>query len=242
VGQRADSRAAPSLLTTRWHEGERSLDTPTSLPTSLSPSEDPTSIATALSADLETEAKFTRALLALAPPAKFAWKPHEKSMSLVQLTSHLAETPAWCGSMLEPSMDFAAMGDYRPFVAKDTQELLATFDRNHAQAVSALRGRDDRFLHETWTMKNGPKVLLSQPRKDVLRSILVHHAIHHRGQLGVYLRMLDVPLPPIYGPTADHPSFRPPRPAPVIRCEARRPGSVTGSRRSGTRRPGNRFR
>jgi uncharacterized damage-inducible protein DinB len=165
------------------------------------------SIANDLVADLETEAKNTRAMLAVVPEAQLAWKPHEKSMSLGQLASHLAETPAWAGSMLEPSMDFGAMGDYRPFLARSRAELLATFESNHATATSALRGRDDRVMNETWTMRNGATVLVTQPRKEALRSILVHHAVHHRGQLSVYLRLLGVPLPPIYGPTADHPSF-----------------------------------
>ena len=165
------------------------------------------SIANDLVADLETEAKNTRAMLSVAPEAQLAWRPHERSMSLGQLASHLAETPAWAGSMLEPALDFASMGDYRPFLARSRAELLATFESNHAAATSALRGRDDRTMNETWTMKNGATVLLAQPRKEALRSILVHHAVHHRGQLSVYLRLLGVALPPIYGPTADHPSF-----------------------------------
>ena len=165
------------------------------------------SIASTLVADLEAEAKLTRTMLAVVPEDRFPWKPHEKSMSLGQLASHLAETPAWTGSMLEPAMDFAAMGDYRPFLARSRGELLATFEANHAAAAGALRGRDDRAMNEAWTMKNGPTVLLTQPRKDALRCILVHHAVHHRGQLSVYLRLLGVPLPPLYGPTADHPAF-----------------------------------
>jgi uncharacterized damage-inducible protein DinB len=165
------------------------------------------SISQTLLSDLETEAKHTRTMLALVPEESLAWKPHEKSMSLGQLASHLAETPSWTSAMLEPSMDFAALGDYRPFLARTRSELLAVFERNHAESVAALRGRDDRFMGETWTMRNGPQVLLSEARKDALRSTLVHHAVHHRGQLSVYLRLLGVQLPPIYGPTADHPGF-----------------------------------
>ena len=165
------------------------------------------SIAADLVSDLEAEAALTRTLLARVPEPELAWKPHEKSMSLAQLASHLAETPAWTGAMLEPAMDFAAMGDYRPFLARTRAELLQTFETNHAASVAALRGRDDRFLQETWTMRNGSAVLMTQPRRDALRQILVHHAVHHRGQLTVYLRLLGVPLPPLYGPTADHPGF-----------------------------------
>jgi uncharacterized damage-inducible protein DinB len=165
------------------------------------------SIATALVSDLEVEAKNTRKMLALVPEAKLAWKPHEKSMSLGQLASHLAETPSWTGAFLEPSMDFAAMNDYRPFLASSRAELLATFEKNHRASVESLRSRDDRFMGETWTMRKGPEVLMSQPRKEALRATLVHHAIHHRGQLSVYLRLLGVPLPATYDPTADDPSF-----------------------------------
>jgi len=165
------------------------------------------SIAEALTTDLEQEAAGTRKMLALVPEAKFAWKPHEKSMTLGQLASHLAEAPAWTAGFLEPVMDFAAMKDYVPFAAKTNAELCAAFDKNHEAALAGLRGRDDAFLRATWTMKNGDTVLMSQPRKDAMRSILLHHTIHHRGQLSVYLRLLGVPLPGIYGPTADSPKF-----------------------------------
>jgi len=165
------------------------------------------SIATTLVSDLEEEAKNTRKMLALVPEAKLAWKPHEKSMTLGQLASHLAEAPSWTGGFLEPFMDFAAMEGYRPFAATSRAELLATFEKNHRGCVEALRARDDRFMSDTWTMKREPEVLMSQPRKEALRSTLVHHAIHHRGQLSVYLRLLGVPLPSLYGPTADDPSF-----------------------------------
>jgi uncharacterized damage-inducible protein DinB len=165
------------------------------------------SIASTLVSDLEEEAKNTRKMLALVPEAKLAWKPHEKSMTLGQLASHLAEAPSWTGAFLEPSMDFAGMEGYQPFLAKTRAECVAEFEKNHRACVEALRSRDDRFMGETWTMRKGAQVLMSQPRKDALRATLVHHAIHHRGQLSVYLRLLGVPLPPVYGPTADDPSF-----------------------------------
>jgi len=164
------------------------------------------SIADALVTDLQTEAANTRKVLALVPEAQFAWKPHEKSMTLGQLASHLAEAPSWTGSMLEPAMDFAGMQGYRPFAARSLVECVAEFEKNHHACIESLRGRDDRFMSALWTMKNGPKVLAQQPRNEALRTTLVHHAIHHRGQLTVYLRLLGVPLPPIYGPTADEPS------------------------------------
>lgn len=165
------------------------------------------SIALTLVPDLEAEARNTRKMLALVPEGQLGWKPHEKSMSLGQLASHLAEAPSWTGAMLEPSLDFAALEGYQPFVARTRAECLAEFERNHRACVEVLRARDDRSMNEVWTMRQGATTLLSQPRKDALRMTLVHHAVHHRGQLSVYLRLLGVALPPVYGPTADDPSF-----------------------------------
>ena len=166
------------------------------------------SLATLLVADLEQEAKNTRKMLEAVPEAKLDWKPHEKSMTLGQLASHLAENPSWISAMLEDEMDFAtAMTDYKPFAAKNRKELLDGFDKNLRAGLDALRGRADAFLEKTWTMRNGPKVLMALPKHQAVRSTGIHHWIHHRGQLSVYLRLLGVPLPQVYGPTADNPSF-----------------------------------
>jgi uncharacterized damage-inducible protein DinB len=165
------------------------------------------SIASALVADLEEEATNTRKMLEVVPEEKLAWKPHEKSMTLGQLASHLAENPAWTSAMLEDEMDFGAMGDYRPFDAQSRAELLAAFEKNLRAALDAIRGRSDAFLSTQWTMRNGEKVLMTAPKHAAIRSTAIHHWIHHRGQLSVYLRLLGVPLPQIYGPTADNPTF-----------------------------------
>lgn len=165
------------------------------------------SIANELIRDLEAEAKKTRAMLAVVPETKLDWKPHAKSMTLGGLAGHVAENPAWISAMLEDEMDFGAMKDYRPFAPKDRGELLAAFDKNVRAGLDAIRGRSDAFLLGTWTMRNGDKVLMSAPKHDAIRGTAIHHWIHHRGQLSVYLRLLDVPLPQTYGPTADAPSF-----------------------------------
>ncbi len=165
------------------------------------------SIASELIRDLEAEAVKTRAMLAAVPAGRLDWKPHEKSMTLGALASHLAESPSWISAMLEDEMDFAVLADYRPFEAKDRAELLAGLERNLRAGVDALRGRDDAFLSTTWTMRNGAKVLMSAPKHEALRATAIHHWIHHRGQLSVYLRLLGVPVPQTYGPTADHPSI-----------------------------------
>ncbi len=164
------------------------------------------SLAAALVADLEEEAKNTRKMLELVPEAKLEWKPHEKSMTLGQLASHLAENSSWIGAMLEDELDFAAFSGYQPFSAKNGKELLEGFEKYLRAGLDAIRGRSDAELARTWTMRNGPKVLMSSPKHQAIRSTAIHHWIHHRGQLSVYLRLLGVPLPQIYGPTADEPS------------------------------------
>lgn len=154
--------------------------------------------------DYEAEAGFTRTMLAAVPADKLEWRPHDKSWSLGELAGHLAEMGSWTGAMLEDEMDFAKMpADYKPYVPADHAELLATFEKNAGDFKPALEGRDDDFMLSTWTMRKGEQVLMTSPRHAALRSILLHHQAHHRGQLTVYLRQLDVPVPPTYGPTAD---------------------------------------
>ncbi|MCP4202690.1 MAG: hypothetical protein GY769_12235 [bacterium] len=165
------------------------------------------SIAESLIADMKQEGKYSRAILGAVPADKYDWQPHEKSMSLGMLASHIAETPTWLGSMMEDVFDFGAgMKDYKPFAAADQEELLAAFDENLAGAIALLEDKDDEFMTRVWKGVKGDKELMAGPRGAVARSILVQHAAHHRGQLTVYLRMLDVPVPPTYGPTADFPS------------------------------------
>jgi len=164
-------------------------------------------LAETLVMDYEYESVNTRKMLEIAPADRFDWKPHEKSKSVGMLASHLAETPTWISSMMEDEMDFGAMEDYQPFLAKDPDELLTAFDKNLADGLDFIRDKVDAFLSRTWTMKMGDKILMQQPKHGVIKAICIHHTIHHRGQLSVYLRMLDVPLPSIYGPTADNPSF-----------------------------------
>jgi len=165
------------------------------------------SIASDLVRDLESEARKAREVLATVPEEKLAWKPHAKSMSLGTLAGHVAENPSWISAMLEDEMDFDSMKDYRPFEPKTSAELLAGLDKNLADGVAAIRGRSDAELLRTWTMRKGEEVLMSLPKHEAIRGTGIHHWIHHRGQLTVYLRLLDVPVPQTYGPTADRPAF-----------------------------------
>ena len=164
-------------------------------------------IAETIVADFERDAAMSRKLLEAVPEDRFDWKPHEKSWTLRQLAGHVAEAPAWTGAMLEDSMDFADMGDYRPFVPETKAELLQTQEQHRAAFAPVLAGKDDDFMRATWTMRKGDEVVMEQPRADVIRDIVLHHSAHHRGQLTVYLRMLDVPVPKTFGPTADEPDF-----------------------------------
>lgn len=166
------------------------------------------SIRASLLADLRLEAASTRRLLASVPPEHWDWRPHERSMPLGALASHLAENPSWGLATLERDLDLAAaFTDRRPFVASGREELLATFDANAASLERALAAADEASLEVPWRMLDGERVLMTLPRHTALRVTLLHHQIHHRGQLSVYLRLLDVPVPRTYGPTADMPGF-----------------------------------
>lgn len=164
------------------------------------------SIAAALTADYSTEAKKTRALLEAVPDDKHDWRPHEKSWTLGQLASHIAEAASWHDSMQEDVFDFdAMMTEYKPFVAADRSEMLTAFDDNSASFLAAIDGKDDDFMSGTWKGISGGKEIMNEVRHQAMRDFLINHVIHHRGQLTVYLRLLDVPVPSTFGPTADFP-------------------------------------
>jgi uncharacterized damage-inducible protein DinB len=157
-----------------------------------------------IAAELQREAATTRKMLERVPEDKMAWRPHEKSMTLGRLAGHIAELPSLVASVVtRDEVDFAA-GNYQPFEASNSAELLEKFDKNIAGAVEALKGQaDDEYLLKPWRLKRNGQVLFELPRAAVLRTMGLNHVIHHRGQLSVYLRLLDVPLPSVYGPTAD---------------------------------------
>jgi uncharacterized damage-inducible protein DinB len=165
------------------------------------------SLASVLVDHFTEEAGHSRTVLAATPQDMLAWSPHERSMTLAQLTGHIAEMPAWCHGILEGDLDFLANGDYTPYVPETKADLLETFDRNVAGFQETLDGRDDELMLTMWTMRAGDKVLMSAARHAALRQVAVNHVIHHRGQLSVYLRLLGVAVPSTYGPTADTPGF-----------------------------------
>lgn len=163
-------------------------------------------IVDALLPEFDHEMTTTRKLLERVPEDRFDWKPHAKSFSLGALATHVAALPAWGAEALTRS-EFDIAGSQPPAATPSKAELMSTFDTNAATARSALAGKTDGELMATWTLKRGGKAIFSMPKANVLRSFVLNHLIHHRGQLSVYLRLLDVPVPSIYGPSADEPSF-----------------------------------
>jgi uncharacterized damage-inducible protein DinB len=153
--------------------------------------------------DLDQEMATTRRVLERVPDEHLGWKPHAKSFSLGDLATHIATLPVWLTSIVtEDSFDVAApMPRQEPLPSRDA--ILAAFDEQLAAFRSRLDEADDATLGRTWEMRAGEKVVFALPKVAVLRSVGINHIVHHRGQLSVYLRVLDVPVPSIYGPSAD---------------------------------------
>lgn len=159
-----------------------------------------------LIAELEREAATTRRMLERIPADKYDWKPHEKSMTITRLASHIAELPDWVAMTLHTKeLDFAK-GAYNPELFSETKGLLAYFEQTLASGLKSLEEADDEILSEEWTMRNGEKIYFTAPKSEMIRTCY-SQIVHHRAQLGVYLRLLDVPLPASYGPTADEGSM-----------------------------------
>ena len=157
-------------------------------------------ISRAFLAELDVEMPTTRRLLERVPGDRAAWKPHEKSFSLGHLAQLVSRMPGWIVHTLkQDALDLSAGAAYS---LESTATLLAEFDRNVAEARAALEAAEDAVYAQPWSLKAGDRTFFTLPRIAVMRQN-VNHLVHHRGQLSVYLRLLDVPLPSIYGPTAD---------------------------------------
>ncbi len=157
--------------------------------------------------ELAMEAATTRRVLERVPEPSLAWRPHAKSMSLGQLAMHVATLPQQLSDFLAgDTLDFSAAAVAPPSAASHSA-LIAAFNESIAYAQRYLESLSDERAMATWTLKNGETPLFSAPRVGVLRSFLFNHWYHHRGQLVVYLRLLDVPVPSVYGPTADENPF-----------------------------------
>jgi uncharacterized damage-inducible protein DinB len=157
-------------------------------------------------AELDHESATSRRVLERVPEDRMGWKPHERSMTLGRLAGHVAELPVWAVSIVTMDvLDLASDHGMVAFNPTSREELLATFERRIAEFRAAAQGASDEHLRGHWKLAQGDKILLDMPRAVALRSFVMSHTIHHRGQLSVYLRLLDVPVPSIYGPSADDP-------------------------------------
>jgi uncharacterized damage-inducible protein DinB len=160
-------------------------------------------IATGLIGELTQEAATTRKILERIPAEKFDYKPHEKSMTMIRLATHVAEMINWITvTCTTDELDFA-VGDNKPFEAKDSVELVEYHDKLVGEALEALKNTSDEAMKQPWTLKNGETVYFTMPKINCLRGMCFNHIWHHRGQLSVYLRLNDIPVPQIYGPSAD---------------------------------------
>jgi uncharacterized damage-inducible protein DinB len=162
-------------------------------------------IARALIQELQQEAQTTRRVLERVPAERLSWRPHAKSMSLGQLALHIAALPGNVAQLATQSE--IAVPDFEHVEARSVDEILAALDDSIGSAREILEGFDDAAMGEIWRVKDGDREVMAVPRGGMLRAILLNHWYHHRGQLTVYLRLLDVPLPSVYGPSADEQPF-----------------------------------
>jgi uncharacterized damage-inducible protein DinB len=164
------------------------------------------SISQSLLPEFDYEMATSRKVIERVPEDRYSWKPHERSMTMGRLASHIAEMPSWgVMGLKQDSFDLATSSG--AFSAASQKELLDTFDKNVAGAREAISSTDDATYFTNWSLKKGSDTLMTMPKIAVVRSFVMNHIIHHRGQLSVYLRENNVPVPSIYGPSADEGSM-----------------------------------
>ncbi|MDE3253006.1 MAG: DinB family protein [Bacteroidota bacterium] len=157
-------------------------------------------------AELEKEALTTRKMLSIIPDGKYDWQPHPRSMPLGKLATHIAELPTWVNMVfVTTELDFATT-PYVPREISDTKSLMNYFEENLLIGRKALTEANDEVLGETWTLRNGEQIISQRSKSDVIR-MTFNQITHHRAQLGVYLRLLNIPIPGSYGPSADDAGF-----------------------------------
>ena len=152
--------------------------------------------------EMDQEAEITRKMLACVPNDKYDWKPHRKSMTIKSLATHIAELPTWVSITLHTDeLDFAT-SPYKPVDISNTEDLLSYFEKSYADGRSDLENAKEEELSKTWTMRNGDDIYTVSSKAEVIR-MTYNQIVHHRAQLGVFLRLLDIPIPGSYGPSAD---------------------------------------
>lgn len=154
--------------------------------------------------ELQNEATNTRKMLVAVPSEFLNWKPHEKSMALGRLATHIGEMAGWVRLIIKADeLNFATMA-YKPPTIENNDDLLAIFESNLADAIKVFEEVNDEAIYqEKWKLRNGDYVISEQPKHVVIRSMVLNHIVHHRAQLSVYLRLLNIPVPGMYGPSAD---------------------------------------
>ncbi len=156
-----------------------------------------------LISEFDHEAQTTRKHLERLPDDKLKWRPHQKSFSAAGLASHIVDCIGWAESIFkQEGIDFDP-ATYKPYLATSKDELLKTFDEKVKSCQQAMADADDASLEQPWRLKMKGKVWFEKPRESVFRDFVLSHIIHHRGQYSVYLRLLEVPVPGSYGPSAD---------------------------------------
>ena len=164
------------------------------------------SIVQSLLKEMDQEARTTRKMLERVPNDKYDWKPHEKSMTIRRLATHIANIPTWVSMALNTDgLDFAA-NPYQEDVINNTPELLAYFEKCFTEGRSELEKATEDDLEPNWTLRNGSQILSISTKGEVIR-MCFSQVVHHRAQLGVFLRLLDTPIPGSYGPSADEMNF-----------------------------------
>jgi len=157
--------------------------------------------------EIEREAQTTKRVLERVPAEKLAWQPKPKSMTLGQLANHIAMIPGNLSQLAQLDEFDASSANFTPPMPKDVAEVLATLDAGVKSAMAYVGGLTEAALESKWRMVAQGKEIFSTSREDFLRAVMLNHWYHHRGQMSVYLRLLDVPVPSIYGPSADENPF-----------------------------------
>lgn len=156
-----------------------------------------------LIAEVKRESQSTRKILECVPEGRNDWKPHEKSFPLDRLAAHVAELPQWLNFITERAELDTIATPLERHVFANTTALLEFFDTTNAAGLAALEKTTEEQLAETWTFRAGERIITQSSRYNAIRSWMFNHQYHHRGQLSVYLRLLDIPIPGMYGPSAD---------------------------------------
>jgi uncharacterized damage-inducible protein DinB len=167
-------------------------------------------IAQSMLGEFDQEMQNTRTTLERVPDDKWGWKPHEKSGTVGWLAAHLATLPGWTAVTLQTEqLDYAPVDGpaYEPPKIENRKDLLAVLDKNVAEARAALDGASDADMMKGWTLLAGGKTVFTMPRVACIRGMILNHMIHHRAQLTVYFRLLNIPVPALYGPSADEGQF-----------------------------------